>query len=111
MDQGTTLAVGIPYLSHKFFMKFFEPSKAAASEEGPKAGTPAFTRSLARPATSGASGPITTRPTPHFRQNEITTELSEMSRSEIQVASAELAIPAFPGAQNTASQEGDLFKA
>ena len=92
-------------------MKFLEPSNAAASDEGPKLGIPALTRSFERPATRGASGPTTTSPTPHLWQKEITAELSEMSRSEIQVASPELEIPAFPGAQKTASQEGDRFKA
>lgn len=111
--KGLTFAVGIPYLSQMLFMKFLEPSNAAASEEGPKVGIPALTRSLARPATRGASGPMTTSPTPHLRQKEITAELSSMLRSDlgIQVASDELEIPALPGAQKTASQEGDRFNA
>ena len=92
-------------------MKFLEPSKAAASAEGPKVGIPALSRSFARPATRGASGPTTTSPTPHLRQNDITAELSKMSRSEIQVAFPELEIPTLPGAQKTASQEGDRCKA
>lgn len=110
-EENSTFAVGIPYLSHKFFMNFLEPSKAAASADGPNVGIPAFTRSFARPATRGASGPTTTNPTPQLRQKENTAALSEMSRSEIQVASPELEIPAFPGAQNTESHEGDRFKA
>lgn len=110
-NRNKTLAVGIEYLSHKRFMKSFEPSKEAASEDGPKVGIPALTRSLARPATRGASGPITTSPIPHSWQNSTTSELSEISRYPTQVASPELDIPAFPGAQNTASQEGDLLKA
>lgn len=92
-------------------MKFFEPSKAAASADGPNVGIPAFTKSFARPETKGASGPTTTSPTPHLRQKEITAELSEMSSSGIQVAFPELEIPALPGAQKTASQEGDRCKA
>ena len=83
-------------------MKFLEPSKAVASDKGPNVGIPALTRSFARPETRGASGPITTNPTPHLWQKAVTAELSEMSRSEIQVAYVELAIPAFPGAQKTA---------
>jgi len=106
-----TLAVGMSYLSHKFFMKFLEPSKAAASADGPKVGIPALTNSFVRPATSGASGPTTTSPTPLFWQNEITDAPSEISRSEMQVAFPELAIPALPGAQNTVSQDGDRCKA
>jgi len=92
-------------------MKFLEPSKAAASEEGPKVGIPAFTKSFASPATRGASGPTTTNPTFHFRQKEMTAALSSIWRSGIQVASSELEIPALPGAQNTASQEGERFSA
>lgn len=109
--KATTLAVGMLYLSHKFFMKFLEPSKTAASDEGPKAGIPALTRSSARPETRGASGPTTTSPIPHLRQKEITAELSRISRSEMQVASLELEMPAFPGAQKTASHDGDCRKA
>ena len=92
-------------------MKFLEPSKAAASAEGPKVGIPAFTKSFARPETRGASGPTTTNPTLHLWQKEITAQLSEMSRSGIQVAFPELEIPSLPGAQKTASQEGDRCNA
>lgn len=110
-NEKLTLAVGIPYLSHKLFIKFLEPSKAAASDEGPNVGIPALPRAFDRPETRGASGPTTTSPTPHLRQKEITAALSEILRSGVHVASPELEIPAFPGAQKTASQDGDCFRA
>lgn len=72
---------------------------------------PALTRSLARPATRGTSGPTTTKPTFCFWQKEMTAELSDTSRSGTQAASPELVIPGFPGAHNTEPQEGERFKA
>jgi hypothetical protein len=105
-----TLAVGIPYFIHKFFIKSFDPSKAAALAEGPKAYIPAAWRSSTRPATRGTSGPTTTSPTFHFRQKDITSALFVVSKSGMQVASPEAEIPALPGAQNTASHVGDLCK-
>ena len=109
--QEFTLAVGILYLSHNFFMKSFDPSNAAASEEGPKVGIPALARSFERPATRGASGPTTTIPTPLSRQNDMTALLSEMSKSEIQVASPDWEIPGLPGAHRTELQDGERFRA
>uniref|UniRef100_A0A0A9FQQ8 Uncharacterized protein n=1 Tax=Arundo donax TaxID=35708 RepID=A0A0A9FQQ8_ARUDO len=99
------------YLSHSFFMKSLDPSNAAACDEGPKVGIPALTRSFARPATRGASGPTTTNPTPQLRQNEMTASLLVMSRSGIHVASPDSAMPELPGAQKTASQDGECSKA
>src|SRR5690625_4951243 len=43
------------------FAKALEPSRAAAACVGPKAGIPRFWTASLTPATSGASGPITTR--------------------------------------------------
>lgn len=85
--QMQTFAVGIPYLSHNFFMKSLDPSSAAASEVGPKAGIPALTRSFTRPATNGASGPTTTSPTSQLRQKASTAAQSEIFRSDMHVAS------------------------
>ena len=42
----------------------FEPSSRAASATGPKAATPAAWQASTKPATSGASGPTTTRSIP-----------------------------------------------
>ena len=54
------------------FMKAFEPSSCAALALGPQVGTPASSRTSARPATRGTSGPMTTRPMPFSLQNETT---------------------------------------
>lgn len=91
-------------------MKSLEPSRAAASDEGPKVGIPALTRSFARPATRGASGPTTTNPIASFWHKEMTAELSE-EMSGMQIASPELEIPTFPGEQKTVLHDGDRCKA
>src|SRR6185369_11932468 len=54
-------AVGIPWRRIRSFEKAFEPSIAAARAPGPKTVSPAAAKRSARPATSGASGPITVR--------------------------------------------------
>src|ERR1700733_11514369 len=50
----------------------FEPSIMAASRPGPKQANPASRSASARPATSGASGPITTRSAPVFAASAVT---------------------------------------
>src|ERR671922_234974 len=46
---------------HRSLVKPFEPSSRAAAFEGPKVRKPAASRSSTMPATSGASGPTTTK--------------------------------------------------
>ena len=55
-------AVGIPWRAMKRFAKDLLDSSWAANADGPKAGMPASRNRSARPAASGPSGPITTRP-------------------------------------------------
>src|SRR5215475_6702777 len=55
------LAVGMPASAMMSLAKAFEPSMRAAAASGPKAARPSARRASATPATSGASGPITTR--------------------------------------------------
>ena len=57
-------AVGTPAARITSFAKVFEPSIRAASALGPKTAMPAWRSSSATPATSGASGPMTTRSMP-----------------------------------------------
>ena len=54
-------AVGMPPAAMTSLAKALEPSIRAAPASGPKAAIPAARSASATPATSGASGPITTR--------------------------------------------------
>ena len=90
--------VGTPAASMMRFANAFEPSSCAAALPGPKTGMPRSRRLSATPATSGASGPITTRSMRSSLVNEVTAAGSFGSTSTI-VASR--AMPALPGAANT----------
>ena len=59
--QVNEAAVGIPASVMTCLAKDFEPSIMAAAASGPKQLMPLSRRASAAPATSGASGPITTR--------------------------------------------------
>ena len=96
-------AVGIRARSIRSFAKAFDPSSRAAARPGPKARRPRARSSSARPATSGASGPITTR----------SASSSSASRSCASTSSAAAgwqvaidAIPALPGAAWSCSTIG-----
>ena len=54
----------MPASAQRSLVKPFEPSSCAAARVGPKAAMPAAARSSTIPATSGASGPTTTKPMP-----------------------------------------------
>mmetsp|Transcript_22236 Transcript_22236/g.39683 ORF Transcript_22236/g.39683 Transcript_22236/m.39683 type:complete len:210 (+) Transcript_22236:1016-1645(+) len=95
------------YFLHRSFMNAFDPSSSAAPLEGPKVGMPAALRSSARPATSGASGPITTSPTPLSLQKSITATWSSTLRSGTVVIFGSRLMPALPGAQYSVSQRRD----
>ena len=73
-----------------------EPSNCAAARPGPNTGIPCSRTTSATPATSGASGPITTRSTACSSANSRTAAPSSGSTS---TSVASCAIPAFPGAQ------------
>ena len=85
------------------------PSSSAPAASGPKTEMPASRSSSATPATSGASGPMTTRSTPCSRTNESTDEPLIISTSLTLVATA--AVPPLPGATNSSSHRGDLESA
>src|SRR5690606_16410362 len=57
-------AVGTPAAAMTSLENALEPSSWAAAAPGPKTGTPAARTASATPATSGASGPTTTRSAP-----------------------------------------------
>ena len=60
-------AVGTPAAASTVLGELFEPSILAAARPGPKTATPLRRRTSATPATSGASGPMTTRSMPRLR--------------------------------------------
>src|SRR5256714_10513156 len=86
----------------------FEPSSAAAAATGPKQATPAFPRASARPATSGTSGPTTTRST---ERSWAATASASTSSAATATSSASAAMPAFPGAHRTSGAVGDRASA
>ena len=88
-------AVGMPARSMSSLENFFEPSICAPAAPGPKQGMPAARTASATPATSGASGPTTTRPTPAPRAKSAT---ACGSSSAIATFSPTWAVPPLPGA-------------
>ena len=65
MSTVTAAAVGTPAAAMTSLAKAFEPSIRAAAALGPKQAIPAARTASATPATSGTSGPITTRSASH----------------------------------------------
>ena len=84
-----------PAASITSFANAFEPSICAAAAPGPKTEMPRWRSSSASPATSGASGPTTTRSTRSSAASG-TSDAASSARTGWQRASA--AIPGFPGA-------------
>src|SRR5487761_1981091 len=87
----------MPNSAHNCLVKAFEPSSRAADLRGPNAAIPALASSSTRPATSGPSGPTTTRSMAASRQNATTAALSWTSSVTIWAISA---MPGLPGAAN-----------
>ena len=81
------------------------PSSRAARADGPKHAIPAARTASATPATSGASGPTTTRSAPRWVARAVTPSgLVTPPSTAWQSASA--AMPGFPGAATTSSTDG-----
>ncbi len=88
-------AVGMPASAITCLAKAFEPSILAAAAAGPKHRIPASRSASPAPATSGASGPITTRSGLSLRASaRIPAGLSAVSG----YVSARAAMPGLPGA-------------
>src|SRR3954471_21373733 len=81
----------------------FEPSSCAAAAPGPNTGT--LSRSV-RPATSGASGPTTTRSQP-----SAAATISSRSVTGTSTSCASRAIPGLPGAHSSSGRCGERFRA
>src|SRR3954462_7654245 len=96
----------MPFARHKSLVKPLEPSSCAAAALGPNTGIPAARRASATPATSGASGPITTRSTPLRCANSTTAAALHGSAG---THCAHRPIPGFPGAAINRPQLGDCL--
>src|SRR5450755_2337431 len=90
------------------FENALEPSSWAAAALGPKQSTPAARRASPSPATSGASGPITTRSTPSASAAATSASTSSDATS---ISRASPAIPALPGAHNSSGERGERARA
>src|SRR5215207_7384961 len=97
-------AVGTPAASITSFANAFEPSSRAASARGPKQRTPSAASASASPATSGASGPTTTRSTPASRAARASAAGSSPGASS---GRASRRMPALPGAHSSSGACGD----
>ena len=101
-------AVGTPAARITSLANALEPSIGAAAAEGPKHAMPAARRASAAPATSGASGPITTRSAGHELASRAIAKGSVTCTPD---CSASSAVPALPGAQASAVTAGSLERA
>src|SRR6185369_7018058 len=94
------------FARHRSLVKPFEPSSCAAAALGPNAAMPASRKASATPATSGASGPTTTRSMVCVVARSTT---ARGSHGSIATHSAHRAIPGLPGAAMSRSQLGDCL--
>src|SRR6476646_220514 len=101
-------AVGTSAQAMTSLAKDLLPSRRAASAEGPKTANPASRHTSATPATSGASGPTTTRSTPCSRATATTAFPSRMSTATQRAVTS---TPGLPGAAITASTSGSAATA
>src|SRR6478736_150579 len=101
---GRHVAVATPAASMTSLAKTLEPSRTAASRDGPKAAMPRADRSSTSPATSGASGPTTTRSTRSDAAASATAALSSAATSSTRASAA---MPGLPGAQSTSGSCGE----
>src|SRR5947207_1766679 len=85
------------------------PSSLAPSAVGPKHGIPAAAHASASPATSGASGPTTTRSAPTVLAQPTSASVLLVWTSGRQEATSEIA--SLPGAHQTRSTRGLLRSA
>src|SRR5690348_3264907 len=92
---------------HRSLVKPLEPSSCAAAALGPNTAMPACRSASPTPATSGASGPTTTRSMPCVRAKSTT---ASGSHGSIARHWAHRAIPGLPGAAMSLPQLGDCLR-
>src|SRR5579884_1228906 len=96
----------MPFSRHRSLVKPFDPSSCAAPALGPKTAIPLSRSASATPATSGASGPTTTR---SMLSRLASSTTAAGSHGSIETHSAHRAMPGFPGAASSRSQLGDCL--
>src|SRR3954447_14400194 len=101
-------AVGTPAAVITCLAKALEPSICAACCDGPKQAMPASRTASATPATSGTSGPMTTRSACHSVASPATATGSAAATGK---GAAITAVPALPGAQASAVTAGSECRA
>src|SRR6185503_2855666 len=97
----------MPLARHKSLVKPFEPSSWAAAALGPNAAIPAARIASATPATSGASGPITTR---SIARDWASSTTAPPLHGSSATQSAQRAMPGLPGAAISSPQLGDCLR-
>src|SRR5437588_4920450 len=97
-------AVGTPTARISSFEYALDPSMRAAAAVGPNARIPSSVRASTRPATSGASGPTTTRSMPSSLAARTIPSTSSAAISRHGTRSP--AMPALPGAQTSSGRWG-----
>src|SRR5919197_5516746 len=101
---GSCAAVGTFAAVMTSFANDLEPSIIAAGALGPNTAMPAWRKTSATPATSGASGPTTTRSTSSVRAR---SRRPSPSSARIGWHSPRRAIPGLPGAACRSVSDGD----
>src|SRR4051812_18487258 len=105
---GYERAVGTPAAAITCLAKDLLPSSWAACCEGPKQAMPASRTASAAPATSGTSGPTTTRSAPHSRAR---AAIATGSPTATASGCASARVPALPGPHASASTAGSEDRA
>ncbi len=103
--QTWAIPVGTSAADMTSFAKALLPSSCAACADGPKHAMPAARTASATPATSGASGPMTTRSTPSETASA-TTPVASLTPPGSGSHRATASMPGLPGAAITASTDG-----
>src|SRR6476661_2996355 len=96
----------MPFARHRSLVKPLEPSSCAAAALGPNTAMPLSRSASATPATSGASGPMTTRSIASAFASRTTVVGSHGSAW---MHSAQRAMPGLPGAAISRPQLGDCL--
>src|SRR3954454_14054427 len=96
----------MPLALHRSLVKRFEPSNCAAAALGPNTAMPTSRNASATPATSGASGPTTTR---SIASRLARSTTAPGSHGSMTMHSAHRAMPGLPGAASSRPQLGDCL--
>src|SRR3954451_12465543 len=107
-STGVQAAVGTFAAAMTSLANALDPSRRAAAREGPKAARPRPWSSSTSPATSGASGPTTVRPT---SSRSTRSAMGAMSSTPASNVRASCAMPGLPGVARTSGACGERVSA